>query len=226
MATSILEYIFNNCEFTETGLVTPDDADKQTIHRFLRESILDAHLPVVKAVGFSLNASSTLHRQVATERCSYCLENMIEISSNLDDLVFLEVYNTRVTSDFELGEVSLPNSVLTSNAKPIHVLYTNPHLLTNIKPLKLEIFVTENTGYKTMKDNSKIMGKNKYFPMNTYHNIISYVKILPFNGDIRYRLTNGMTLEALKSLYVNYYAKYIGKQLGKEEIGWASVFVQ
>lgn len=212
------------CTFTNTGLEVPGDINPLILHRFMRQSILDAHLPIIKPIGFALNASKKLHKQSATERCSYCLENMIEIASNLDNIVFLDVSNNRVISEQGVGEISVDKPIFFSNTRPVRTLYTQPHVMTTIKPLSIEIFVTENTGYKTMKDNSKIMTKDKFFPLNSYHHIIEFVRILPFNGKIQYKLLNGMTPEELRALYLNYAVKYASKLLSKEELQWVSSF--
>lgn len=217
------------CEFKQDHLEAPGSftaEDKRMLYRFMQQAILDAHLPVMKATGFSLNTPRKLYKQSATKRCSYCLENMIEIASNLDDKIFFGVSNNHVISDQITGIVSADMDVFTSNTAAVKMLYLNKDIMTTIKPLSIDIYVDMDTGYKTMKDNSDRMGKSKYFPMNSYHTITDYVRVLPFNGEVRYRLVNGMTLDILREMFLTYYTLVLATQLGGEELRWVSSFQQ
>ena len=215
------------CDFKQDHLEVPADfseEDKKQLFRFVHRAILDAHLPVMKAKGFALNTSKKLYSQSATKRCSYCLENMVEIASNLDDKIFFNVTNKHVISDQITGVVSADMSIFTSNEKPAEIMYVYKDIMTTIKPLGIDIYVDTDTGYKTMQENSACIGKSKYFPINSYHTIVDYVKVLPYNGEVRYRLHNGMTPERLRNMFLNYLTIFLAGQLGGEESAWVSSF--
>ena len=217
------------CDFKEDHIEIPSDfneEEKYLLYQFVLQAILDAHLPVAKAIGFSLNASKKLYKQSAIKRCSLCLENMVEIASNLDDKIFLNVQNNRVISGEITGKLTADMKVFTSNTKPVDILYIEPDIMTTIKPLSIDIYVDVDCGYNQMSINSLKIGKNNFFPMNTYHTVMDYVRVLPYNGEIRYKLLNGMKPDMLKTLFIYLLGLYSGNDMRKEEREWVSSFLR
>lgn len=215
------------CQFTENELIVPasySDEDRKYFYRFFLQAIYDAHLPVTKAIGFALNTPKQLMKQSAVNRCSQCLENMIEIASNLDDKVFFNVSNNIVSSGYMEGKISTEDVIFTSNAKQVEILCVKPYIMTSIQVLNLEIFVESGVGFRSMEENSREINKSKYFPLNSYHSLLGYVRVLPYNGHIRYKLYRGMTPDKLRDVFYDlYYRKLAGKLEGSEQ-QWESSF--
>ena len=62
--------------------------------------------------------------------------------------------------------------------------------------------------------------------MNTYHTVMDYVRVLPYNGEIRYKLLNGMKPDMLKTLFIYLLGLYSGNDMRKEEREWVSSFLR
>lgn len=53
-----------------------------------------------------------------------------------------------------------------------------------------------------MAENAAIIGNDTFFPLNTVHTLIDYVRVLPLTGDkIEVRYYNGMTPELFQTIW-------------------------
>lgn len=214
------------CDFQQDRLIVPEDlkAVEFKLYRYFQQAILDSHLPVRKAVGFALITPTKLYKQSATERCSYCLENMIEIASNLDDKLFIYDSRSNAVSDIT-SEPITANSTFTASANPVRLLYIQPDIITPINQMGIEIFVVQSSGYRTMEANSALMHNIKYFPMNSYHSLNDYVRVLPYQGEICYKLLHGLQPLDLKKIFADFAGMMKIGTLEGDDVDWAYNFV-
>jgi hypothetical protein len=209
--------LIGKCEFSNGVMrVSASSKNLSEIYDLFRISVLDGHIPINKAIGFKLFSSMHMEDVAAIERHTSCLENMVELSKNVSKVVFMSPTGFVVNSGEKTGNVTAGSAGFVSDGKPVQVLDSSVYLFNSLEPLGIRIFAHENTGYHLMSDNVEIMKKvykeqsSTFFPLNTEHNLINYLNILPFNGrDIRYKLRNGFSDENLKILWDRYLRRFM-----------------
>jgi hypothetical protein len=212
----------------ENGVVVleKDETQAEVYTRF-REAVLDNLIPLNKAIGFKLTSATDTSIASATDRNQSVIENMIEISNNVGKLIFLPKYDA--LSNTVLGtsniiniteqqekEVTSANAIFTSGGKKVDVLDKSIYLYYPVNKVGVRILAFEAAGVRTMEQNVEKMnellsatstkGGSSFFPLNTEHSLIDYVRIIPHTGkgDVRYRLFKGMTDDILTTLWKVY----------------------
>lgn len=172
-------------------------------YREFREAIMDGKIPVYMPIGFSLNTPKNVSPTSAIDRNVCCQESMVAIATNVSNLIFIGNISNKITCQEMDGEITTGNASWRSGGKheckPIN---PNQHLLTAIAPMSIEFIMNKGTGYHSMAENSKIIGKTICFPLNTSHTLIEYVRVLPLMKNyIEIQYINGMTPETLTQIF-------------------------
>lgn len=163
----------------------------------LRTAIMDAKIPVSMPIGFKIVTPNSLDSITAVERNSACLESMVAISTNVKDILFVGEHGIWVQSEPLLGQITTGNAAFRSNDKQeVEAVDKTVLMLTAVEQLRIRFFVYTAMGYHSMEENSSVMGENGFFPLNTSHSLLSYIRVLPFDGkSIRVVYKRGMTAD-------------------------------
>lgn len=204
------------------------------VHKFLREAILDRHLPVTKVIGFKIKSSNTFRVAQSTyiARHKQIGESYPEIMNNLSDKVWLDVGSNDAHIPLNTGMNTLENTMVQPNHQftvdtPPTVLYVNPNICRCLqKTADLEIILKIGTGYSSMAANSKEIDSS-YFPCSTDFSVAEFFRILPFTSEtnvVPIRYYNGATPEVLKQLLNLWKTEMEYKVIERGDRRWLSAF--
>lgn len=217
----IVESLMKDMIWTPTGVKCPDNFTGRTIYNFLFELILDSHLYVTKPIGFDIE-NKTQRNKAGTyiARNVQIGESYAEMMVNLQDKVFTDTVDPIV-------KFSVKTGVAKCDAIPTPVLYTKDYIC-RVTDGECQIILKLCTGCGEMnlKETSERLDP-KFFPMNTYFNIMDYVRILPkvdnfTTIDLRYY--NGMNSDILKSMLLRYMGMIQQEVISEEEAAWVYSF--
>lgn len=199
-----------NMDFLERGwklergtISIPPNLDKWKAYKFIQEAIYDGHIPVTKVIGYypsTSGASRSARASRVLERDQNCAEDRFSIAANLSKVLIIGYDYKAIHTESVTGVMTVDNAGWNSSKKAVTVLSPEQYILRALKDVSLDMVVKTNTGYVSADENyESIMksrarvSKTRYFPIHSYHNIIDFVKVLPFNGqDIRLRYSFGM----------------------------------
>lgn len=217
----IVETLIKDVAWTKTGVHCDDEKLGKRLYDFLFELILDSHLYVTKIIGFQIeNRSGKSRAGTYIARNMQIGESYAEMMNNLQDKVFLDVTTPIIKVDVSCGIVRPADM-------PCKTLYKRDYICRVLdSECTLVLKLATDCGYKIMEDTSKQLD-SKFFPMNTYFNIMDYVRIIPkVNSykDIELRYYNGMSADTLKSMLVRYMGLIQSMNISEEEEKWVSSF--
>lgn len=189
-------------EVTGNRITTPTMSVREG-HALLRRAILDGDIPVTMPIGFALNSPRNTSFISAIDRNHCCQESMIAVASNVSNIILIGEMNGIVDIEEQVGKITTGNAVWRSmgrhDCRPIN---PEQHMFTATDPMSIKFFVHKAKGYHSMAENATIIGNDTYFPLNTVHTLIDYVRVLPLTKDcIEVRYYNGMTPELFRSIW-------------------------
>lgn len=209
---------FESGWFIGNGEVTiPSNIDPIRAWHFVQEAIYDGHLPVVRAIGYSLNTPSKANIVKSNgnvlNRFQNCAEDRMSLVASFSNLLFIVPATAkRVRVDEHVGVLLASKAVFTESAKPVTVLSTRENLMTALETVSVDLAVHTSTGYVSADENYRRIqqrnphiAKTRMFPMYSYHNIIDFVSVIPYTGDgkIHLRYKHGMTDSILMNMFVD-----------------------
>lgn len=191
-------------EVSGSRISTPT-LDLQEGHAKLRKAILDGEIPITMPIGFALNSPRNTSFISAIDRNHCCQESMIAVASNVSNIILSGDMGDIVDIEEQLGDITTGNAKWRSlgryDCKPIN---PDQHMFTATEPMSIKFIVRKAAGYHSMAENAAIIGNDTYFPLNTVHTLIDYVRVLPLTGGhIEVRYYNGMTPELFQSIWNN-----------------------
>lgn len=177
--------------------------DVRSAHALFRETILDGKVPVTMPIGFSIISPQTLSLTTAVGRNPSCQEATVAIAANVSGIIFVGANDNIVQSDEATGAITTGSATWkckgTKNCTPI---CKDTYLFTGIRPVSIKFFVHQNAGFHPMSENADIIKKSTFFPLNTVHTLIDYVRVLPaYSNGIEVRYYNGMTPELFQRIW-------------------------
>lgn len=189
-------------EISGSKIIAPG-RDLRESHRELRQIILDGQLPITMPIGFALNSPRNTSFISAIDRNHCCQESMIAVASNVSNIILVGDMNQTVDIEEKEGAITTGNAVWRSrgryDCKPIN---PDQYMFTATDPMSIKFIVHKATGYHSMAENAAIIGNDTYFPLNTVHTLIDYVRVLPLEGDhIEVRYHKGMTPELFRRIW-------------------------
>jgi hypothetical protein len=218
ISENIRQLILSSCRFSNGELMLDCTAsERREIYDLFRVSILDGLIPISKVVGLKHTSSYNYSDVSAIDRHRACKENMMELARNVSKLIFVSDIGVSVDTEETIGKIYANNAGFTSNSRLVEVLDGNIYLYTSIDYIGLRLFVLKQAGYNLLEDNVKKMRMElsrsyEYFPINSEHVLLDYVRVLPMFGDkIRYRLINNISEKHIEKLWLDY-IKSGGKQ--------------
>lgn len=193
-------------------VLAPSKYDPWTAYRFILEAIYDGHLPITRIIGYHVttsNSARTARSSRIVERDQNCADDRLTIASNLTNILFVDYTKPKAHVEEHTGVMRVSEIEFTYSRKPIPVLTTQDYMLTSLAGVSMDLTLSTSTGYKDANENyTKIMSskiavsRTRYFPLFSYHNIIDFVKVLPFTGkDIILRYEYGMTDAYLTEIF-------------------------
>lgn len=217
----IVESLIKDMIWTLTEVKCPDNLTGKIIYSFLYELILDSHLYVTKPIGCYIE-NKTQRNKAGTyiARNIQIGESYAELMTNLQDKVFTDTVEPVVKFDMKAGIVdcsSIPTKVL--RVKDYICRITDGECQMQLK-------LCTGCGEMNLKETSERLDP-KFFPMNTYFNIMDYVRILPkvdHFENIQLRFYNGMDIEILKSMLIRYMGMIKQESISEEETAWVYSF--
>lgn len=212
------------------GVVTPPlGMDMWMAYKFIQEAIYDGHLPVNRIIGFYA-ATGTAPRSARgariIERDQNCAEDNFTIAAHLSKVLILD-YDAKspvIHTSAIKGELTVSNVDWTSSTRKLRVLSSHPYIMRALGPAAIDAIFATGTGYVSADENFetiiKVLAKRsgekkrkvsrtRYFPIFSYHNIIDFVKVLPFTGEIRLRYEHGFEDSDLVLLFEKLFEKGI-----------------
>lgn len=172
-------------------------------HAALRKAILDGEIPITMPIGFALNSPRNTSFISAIDRNHCCQESMIAVASNVSNIILSGEMGGIVDIEEQVGDITTGNAKWRSlgryDCRPIN---PDQHMFTATEPMSIKFFVHKAAGYHSMAENAAIIGNDTFFPLNTVHTLIDYVRVLPLTGDkIEVRYYNGMTPELFQAIW-------------------------
>lgn len=169
----------------------------------LRKAILDGEIPITMPIGFALNSPRNTSFISAIDRNHSCQESMIAVASNVSNIILVGDMGEVVDIEEKVGVITTGNAQWRSKGvyrcRPIN---PEQHMFTATEPMSVKFFVHKAAGYHSMAENAAVIGDSTYFPLNTVHTLIDYVRVLPLTGDaIEVRYYNGMTPELFLDIW-------------------------
>lgn len=185
-----------------TSIMLPGVSDIQEAHRLFRTTILDGQVPVRMPIGFTINSYKHPGAYSILDRNKSCQEATVAIATNISGIIFVGNEDSICVSEEKAGVITTGNVLWTSKGKasctPVN---KDRYLLTALDPVAILFHVAENTGFRSMAENSKLI-KRGYFPLNTVHSLNDYIRVLPeYSDHIEVRYFNGMTPELFERIW-------------------------
>ena len=212
---NVFELFTTKCIWTPEGVKCQSHEEAQLVNKFMRQCIYDSKLYVTKAIGYrvigDINKSTI---SVNISRSKRLGDSYVEMSTLLEDKIFTDVKavdRESVILPLHLGLNTLDTDCqFVVNREPIEVLWTKPLVGRALQgPVKIDVLITTAQGHRDMRRNSKTMSDN-YFPMNSYHTVIDYVRVepTPAGNLVKLHYDFGMTPEVLQRMFVFYVSKH------------------
>ena len=177
----ILDNILSSITWTATGLQCSSYDEMKQAHKFLREAVMDRHIPIYKIIGVTITSMASRSISVGTQiaRHPQIGESYAELTGNLADKVFLKVNNKTLQAAVSTGVNTLKDTAFKAYDKEAQCFYSDPKLCQVVEgDFGLKVAVLRDTGYRSMADNSKEL-KDQFFPCNTDFSLNAFVRILP-----------------------------------------------
>lgn len=226
----ILQDILNRCTWNAHGIQCPGDMYPRTVHKFLREAVLDRHIYLTKAIGFTFHTQSNQRTITGNyiSRNKNIGESYPEVMKNLQDKVFINVSTDDCIVLLEPGMNTMHNIEFTDNNVVLDCLYTNPDVCRCLnKNVMFKLKLLYDCGFRNMSQNSDNLSP-EYYPCMTDYSLSPYVRILPMvelSNLIQIRYYNGMTPELFKDILSKWSIYIQTGSLKEGEIEWLRNFV-
>lgn len=224
----IYEKLLHGCIWQGNTILLSSEKEAKIMHKFLREAILDSHLYVTKAIGFAISAAEMRSQHdTYISRHNQMGDSYVEMMTNLQDKVFLNVKETELSMLLQPGACCVQNGTINCVHNTVKTLATSPYICRNLsKECILKLRLSTSCGYRDLAGNSKLLDE-EYFPMYTYFNIADYVRVLPrqegFN-QIYLRFYHGFTVDDFRTILQNNYDLYTQHNVKRREEKWVQTF--
>lgn len=125
------------------------------------------------------------------------------MASNVSNIILVGETGDVVDIEEQVGEITTGNAQWRSMGKyNCHPINPDQHMFTATEPMSIKFIVRKAAGYHSMAENAAVIGSDIYFPLNTVHTLVDYVRVLPLTGNsIEVRYYNGMTPELFRSIW-------------------------
>lgn len=227
----MLKKILNELQWTPYGIACPDAETAHTVHKFLREAVLDRHIYLSKIIGFAVKSSThfSVYSGTYIARHVQLGESYPELTVKLSDKIFLNTDADYLNMHLEAGmNTCIKNSFGDLRDYKAEVLYTNPEVCRClVDETVFCVRLQYDNGYRSMAENSKILDK-EFFPCNTDYSLADYVRVLPIQpGDtlVPIRYYNGCTMANFQDILSKWYIYLQTGNIKSEEKEWVSNFV-
>lgn len=172
-------------------------------HRRLRCAILDGEVRVTMPIGFTLNAPRNMHFLSAIDRNHCCQESVVAIATNIANIIFIGNIGSEISIEEQEGVITTGNATWISKGKnACRPICPDQYMFTATEPMSITFKVNKAAGYHSMADNAETIGSSVFFPLNTVHSLIEYVRVLPLTKDyIEVSYMKGMTPELFQQIW-------------------------
>lgn len=221
----IVAEVLSDLQWQKDGLSCPDADKLFRLYGFIRELILDSHLPVTKVIGYSI-INKTQRNKAGTyiSRNIQIGESYAELVNRFSDKIVFGPNITELKFNLSCGHIKMSDIIEQTQHK---ILYTNEDLCTVVNgDCQLILQFQTNCGFRDMQQNSSILSA-EFFPMYTYFNLNEYIRVLPMlrgATKIPLRFYHGMTVDLLKSLMMRYSMLISQQAMSEEELTWVLNF--
>lgn len=230
------EVIQSQANWDSIGIHCTDAVQFKRFHTFLREAVLDRHIPHHKIIGVSyMRGNKSLKRMrsfVNIEGNDSVGESFPELMRNLQDkIVLFDGVPTKelmeCTCTVTTGPNKLPDTVFKQKDTDItiEVLYLNDNMCVVMDDVViLQVFAYYNLGYMDMARTSHVLSKS-VFPFYVDYSLQDYVRVLPpppgdTSNIVRVRFYHGMTKEKFISILSKWEQSMANIDFGTEEKLW------
>ena len=219
-----------------SGYRCSDAEQYRRFHRFLREAVLDRHIPHYKVIGVSYIKSDKsikrLRSFVNIEGNDSVGESFPELMLNLQDKVFIPKQEpTRNLQEYTCTAAKGFNSaastkfMIANTEVAVPALYTHDRVCTVMNDtVILQLHVYYSCGYMDMSRASHLLNKG-VFPFYVDYSLQNYIRILPpmpnvNDNVIHIRFYNGMTKEIFLGILRDWEKSLSTIDFGTEEKLW------
>lgn len=229
------EVIQHSAAWDSVGYHCTDAEQYRRFYRFLRQAILDRHIPQSKVIGVSyIKSDKSIKRLksfVNIEGNDSVGESFPELMLNLQDKIFLPTQAPSRT--LKQYSCTLPTGVHTimdskiqdAEQRAVPVLYTKPDMCTVMNDsVIIELHIYYGCKYMDMSATSHLLTKN-VFPFYVDYSLQDYIRILPrrpedTDNTIKIRMYNGMTKDLFIQLLYDWETALSNIDFGTEEKLW------
>ena len=148
-----------------------------------------------------------------------CAEDGMTLAKNLSELLVCDYSVPRMIVDAKKEVVTLNNAVFQYSKRNIKVLYPRDRIFTSIEPATLQMVLNADVGIRGADYNYNVLRKTtatttsnvtRYFPIFSHHDLVDYVRVLPFDGQkINIRMRNGMPADILSDMFEQLFTRTI-----------------
>lgn len=177
--------------------------DVREAHSLFRCAILDGEVPITMPIGFSLVTPRSSSFISAIDRNACCQESVIAVATNVSNILLVGDMDRVVDIEEQKGVVTTGNARWRSHGRyGCEPVDKAQYMFTATAPMSIRFVVHKATGYRSMAENAKVINDDTYFPLNTAHTLIDYVRVLPLtSGSIEVRYINGMTSQMFQAIW-------------------------
>lgn len=228
----ILDYVLNECQWTPEGVICPNADVASTVHRFLREAILDRHMYVCKCIGFEIKSTTKARAHTGTyiARHAQLADSYLEILVKLQDKLFLTDKSCVARAAMSAGEVTVSNSNFYVDGKyEVKAVSVDDYICRVTEDnIIMNLQLSYDCGYRHCANNSRALN-NSFFPCNTDFYTGDFFRVLPPIPEsnlvrINYYYDTDYTI--LKDLLSKWYNLVKKLNIRKEELAWMLSFGQ
>ena len=224
----LIHRILNELKVTSEGVTCSSEEERRVVHKFLREAVMDRHIPVYKVTGIAITSltAKSVYTSSQIARNKQIGESYAELTVNMLDKTFIVSNNDTLTADLHIGENFLPDVKFKAYNKEAMCFYTNPRLCRVIDGnVGMKIAIERGTGYKSMASNSETL-KSGYFPCNTDFSINEFVRVLPIVDGVHIpiRYFNGFNVDMFNALLTLWRIDIDNKVVSEEDKPWLYSF--
>lgn len=204
ISKSELEQFLINSELTHNKWVFHKNIDISKFFPIYRQIILDGFLPTACVSGVSINEFVYMRSVFNFASYNGITESILIIIKNLQSLIYPTTFKNNIilNNKLDCGDITSDDFSIVNEEKKYKPLTNNIYICHAIKPIRIKIRLTVNTG----KNYMNVYNNNKEFiPIGTNHSLCNWINLSGFDDcTIYHKINNNINLDILKSMLINF----------------------
>lgn len=223
--TAVLRYLMG-CYIGNGFIKLAKEVNIYAFYRYFVELIMDAHLPIRKAVSVcceAVNESSVEPRMLGRNRGMQ--ESMLQLGENFEHLIFPMDIPLQTIKLQGQGKIYASTAEFFSQQERIYPL-NDGYLFFSEEPVSILIHTEISTGLRTVAQNAKV-SEPAFVPVVSHHNIFNHVRFSGYSSNDNYIFydLSDMTDESFVSIlstFINSRTKALRDEESRAEQSYVS----